>query len=332
MKTTVQLFLMCICGIVNTQGQTADKPLYRDPVHDGAADPTVIWNEQANKWYMFYTNRRANVDSLDTISWVHGTQIGIAESSNGGASWKYKGICNIDYRPTEEYSYWAPDVIENKGIYHMYLTYVPGIFSDWYHPRKIIHLTSTDLLSWKFESELKLASERCIDADVIRLPNGKWRLFYNNENDGKSIYYTDSDDLYHWPNKSKKAAKDRGEGPVTFKWKGKFWMICDSWDGLSVYSSTDLATWNKQAHNILKEPGKGIDDKVKGGHPDVVISNDKAYVFYFTHPGRVPSSKGIDTYETRRSSIQVAELYYNVEDQSIGCDRNKKASISLIPN
>jgi hypothetical protein len=28
------------------QGKLAAKPLFRDPVYDGAADPTVIWNQQ----------------------------------------------------------------------------------------------------------------------------------------------------------------------------------------------------------------------------------------------------------------------------------------------
>jgi rhamnogalacturonan endolyase len=30
--------------------EVAPKPLYRDPVHDGAADPVLIWNRQREKW------------------------------------------------------------------------------------------------------------------------------------------------------------------------------------------------------------------------------------------------------------------------------------------
>ena len=93
-------------------------------------------------------------------------------------------------------------------------------------------------------------------------------------------------------------------------WKGKNWLILDSWDGLSVYSSEDFENWEKQEKNILRIPGIGVDDKVKGGHPDVVVQGERAFVFYFTHPGRIPANKGIDNYETRRSSIQVAELNY----------------------
>ncbi|NCB09285.1 MAG: glycosyl hydrolase, partial [Bacteroidia bacterium] len=228
-----------------------------------------------------------------------------------------------------EYSYWAPEVIENNGLYHMFLTYVPGVFEDWGHERYIIHLTSQNLLDWKFESKLELASDRCIDACVFRLPNGNWRLFYNNERDGKSMYYADSPDLYHWTDSGKKVVGDRGgEGPKVFTWKGKYWMVVDNWKGLGIYSSDDMETWNRQPENILQTPGKGADDQVIGGHPDVVVSNGKAYVFYFTHPGRIPQNNGIDNTETRRSSIQVAELVYN--DGTITCDRDKPVFINLV--
>ena len=65
-------------------GADAAKPLFRDPVHDGAADPVVVWNPHEKKWFMFYTNRRANVpaDQTPGVTWVHGTRIGIAESSD----------------------------------------------------------------------------------------------------------------------------------------------------------------------------------------------------------------------------------------------------------
>lgn len=286
----------------------ADKPLFRDPVCDGAADPVIIWNSEEEKHLMFYTNRRAKADNLDGVSWVHGTEIGIAESSNGGASWEYKGTANIEYDRVEEPTFWAPDVIEHKGSYHMYLTIVPGVFEDWYHPRSIAHFTSEDLFNWNYESTLQLSSERVIDAGVFQLPNGTWRMYYNNEDDGKSIYYADSKDLYTWKDSGIQVIEDRGEGAKVFTWKGKNWLILDSWNGLSVYSSEDFENWEKQESNILQQPGTGEDDKVKGGHPDVVVHGERAYVFYFTHPGRIPENDGIDDYNTRRSSIQVAEL------------------------
>ncbi len=309
-------------------GKLAAKPLFRDPVHDGAADPVLRWSHTEGKWFMFYTNRRANVPDTPGVTWVHGTHIGIAESSDNGATWKYRGTANINYGQGE-YSYWAPEVIEHDGTYHMYLTFVPGIFADWSHPRDIIHLTSRDLLNWKYESTLKLSSNRVIDACVIRLPNGTWRMWYNNEVDHKSIYYADSPDLYKWQDRGKAMGERPGEGPKVFRWKNRYWMVVDVWKGLGVYKSDDCLKWTRQVKNLLEEPGKGPDDKVKGGHPDIVVSNNRAFLFYFTHPGRRNNTPKNDLYEQRRSSIQVVELEY--KDGQLTCDRDKPTYIQLQP-
>lgn len=303
------------------------KPIYIDPVYDGAADPTVIWNRVEKKWFMFYTNRRAKTDDSLGVRWVHGTRIGIAESSDGGTTWKYRDTANINYRPVSEYTHWAPEIIEHDGMYHMYLTYVPGIFNDWNHPRNIIHLTSSDLLNWKYESTVPLANDKVIDPCVFRLPDGSWRMWYNNEKAGKSIFYADSKDLYTWVDKGKAIAA-RGEGPKVFQWKGQYWMIIDVWKGLELYSSTDLLTWKKQEQRILEQPGKDIDDRAIGGHCDVVVNDGHAYIFYFTHPGRNKENPApVSSYLSRRSYIKFAELEYT--DGMINCDRDKPVHMQL---
>ncbi|SHH32105.1 family 43 glycosylhydrolase [Wenyingzhuangia marina] len=327
----ILMFLLVMCSVSikaqHNEKNIADKPLFRDPVFDGAADPSIIWSDEEQKWLMFYTNRRANDTSIKGIDWVHGTKIGVAESTDG-AHWTYKDTCNINYH-LKDVTYWAPEVIKYKNTYHMYLTIVPGIFKDWYHPRYIIHLTSKNLMDWGYQSKLTLASERCIDADVFQLPDGTFRMYYNNENDGKSIYYADSKDLYHWVDSGVKVVKDRGEGPVVFTWKGKNWMMNDAWKGLGVYASDDFVDWKRQEKNILQMPGTGKDDGVKGGHPDVIVNDGSAYVFYFTHPGRTAENEGKDNTQTRRTSIQVAELEYL--NGNIICNRNLPVQINLKP-
>ena len=91
------------------QGRPAPKPLYRDPVYDGAADPVVVYNKQEKKWWMLYTNRRANMQNAQGVDWCHGTRIGIAESADG-ATWKYVDTTDIGFRPNAGYTFWAPDV------------------------------------------------------------------------------------------------------------------------------------------------------------------------------------------------------------------------------
>jgi predicted GH43/DUF377 family glycosyl hydrolase len=304
----------------------APKPLFDDPIYHGAADPVIIYNKQVKKWWMFYTNRRASLNDSSGVAWVHGTRIGIAESTDGKI-WKYKDTTNINYRPDSGYTFWAPDLIEEKGVYHMYLTYVPGVFKDWNHSRNIIHLTSKDLLNWNYESTLKLVNDKVIDASIYKLPDGTWRLWYNNEKDGKSIWYADSKDLYNWIDKGKAIAA-RGEGPKTFKWQEKHFMIVDAWKGMEVYSSDDLLTWKKQTSRILENPGKGLDDQVIGGHCDVVVNKDRAFVFYFTHPGRQKDKPAArNSFEDKRSVIQLAELHYS--NGEITCDRDEPVSIRL---
>ena len=117
----------------------------------------------------------------------------------------------------------------------MYLTYVPGIFSDWNHPRHIVHLTSDDLIHWKFRKVLDLITEKVIDAGVSRMPDGTWRMWYNDEPSGKRIAYADSKDLYEWEDHGLLPGIQACEGPKVFKWKGSWWMICDEWKGFTVH-------------------------------------------------------------------------------------------------
>ena len=313
-------------------GNVAAKPLFRDPVFDGAADPVVVWNPQAKRWWMFYTNRRANAPGLSGVAWVHGTRIGIAESADDGATWKYRGVANIELPPEfggEQVTHWAPEIVAVGPEWRMFLTVVLGVFEDWKHPRTIVQLTSTNLLDWTDPKPLQLASDRVIDACVLRLPDGTWRLWYNNERDRKSIYFADSRDLAQWELRGKAVGDQSGEAPKGFRWRGSYWMVSDVWRGLAVYRSEDALTWTRQPDNLLEQPGSGADDEVKGQHPDVVLSGDRAFLFYFTHPGRRGADEKKDGTEQRRSSIQVVEL--ELKDNWLTCDRDQLTRIRLVP-
>ncbi len=331
MQRVVLIFalVLTVAPVVFAQGKVAPKPLFRDPVFDGAADPVVIWNKAKKRWWMFYTNRRANIQDSNGVVWVHGTRIGIAESTDGGATWKYIGTANInDGAGIQDVTHWAPEVVSHGKLYHMFLTVVPGIFKDWNHPRTIVHLTSRDLLNWSNPTPLTLVTDRVIDASVYRLPDGTWRLWYNNERDRKSIYFADSPDLKTWTLKGKAVGDQSGEGPKVFWWHDSYWMVTDVWRGIAVYRSDDALNWTRQpGENLVEVPGTGEDDQVKGGHPDVVVSGDRAWLFYFTHPGRRGSDEKKDGYEQRRSSIQVVELKYR--DGKISCDRNEVTRVKL---
>ncbi|WP_343418569.1 hypothetical protein [Candidatus Flexifilum breve] len=68
--------------------------MFRDPIHDGAADPVVIWNREEQAWWLLYTNRRANVE-CPGVAWVHGADIGIASSSDHGRRGATGASCKV---------------------------------------------------------------------------------------------------------------------------------------------------------------------------------------------------------------------------------------------
>ena len=218
---------------------------------------------------------------LSGVAWVHVTRIGIAESADAGRTWRYRGTADIELPSAlggNDPTYWAPDVFTAPdGTHHMFLTVVPGVFETWEHARTIVRLTSDDLLHWRNARPLALASDRVIDACVAPLPDGGWRLWYNNERDHKSIYHADSADLQTWIDRGKSpgVGERPGEGPYVFEWRGHHWMLVDLWKGLGVYRSDDLTHWTAQPGELLGRPGLGPDDGVNGGHPGLVVSNDR---------------------------------------------------------
>ncbi|MDP3177839.1 MAG: hypothetical protein Q8M76_08035, partial [Spirochaetaceae bacterium] len=193
-------------------------PLFRDPVHDGAADPVIIYSPHERAWLIFYTNRRADVEE-EGFSWVHGTDIGIASSSDGGRSWHYRGIARGLEIEEGLNTFWAPEILFADGLYHMYVSYVRGTPATWDFPRRILHYTSADLGGWTFRTALDLSSDRVIDACVHRLPGGRWRMWYKDEVDGSFIHAADSEDLYRWEPVGAVLRDRPQEGPNVFSWK-----------------------------------------------------------------------------------------------------------------
>lgn len=272
--------LLAGCAQTATQGQratqgasgkVADKiaprPLYRDPVFGDPTDPVLTYNAETKRWLMYYTQRRGS-----GIALIHGTKIGIAASSDGGATWTYVGEAKISYgqdqHPTD-YTYWAPEVIWVKGTYHMFLSYVPGIFNDWNHPREIVHLTSKDGVAWDTVGTCDLSSDKVIDACVIEKPGGGWRMFYKDERKPMALSYADSPDLNRWTAMGNAVTDRNGEGPKVIHWQGTYWLIADTWSGQGVWRSDDLTHWTAQEGVLI------------GNHGDVVISGGRAWWFYF---------------------------------------------------
>ena len=65
----------------------------------------------------------------------------------------------------------------------------------------------------------------------------------------------------------------------------------ESYTGLDVFESTDAIHWSFN-NTILNTPGSRPDDNDQGRHADVQVINNRVYIFYFTHPGRIYLSNG----------------------------------------
>lgn len=292
--------------------ESAPKPLYRDPVFDGAADVSIVYDRAAKLWKMFYTNRRATLKLPDPedVAWVHGTAIGIATSSDG-VQWRYQGTAEFPKQCTDV-TQWAPEVFYENGVYHMWLTIVPGIFHRWGvagAEARIEHLTSTDLAKWECAGTVNLDTGRVIDPTVMKLGQG-YRMWYKDERAGSRILAADSQDLRNWKKVSDQPVNPTsGEGPKAFRFKGYYWLIADVWKGLMVLRSDDARNWTEQAGYILGGPGHLPTDRHQGQHADVVVDGERAFIYYFVHQKNEPEAAA-DARWHQRTVIQVAELVY----------------------
>lgn len=318
------LAILCLTAMdMAAQQRRAPAPLFRDPITDGAADPVLIWNRQENNWWMLYTQRRANVETED-VAYCYGNDIGIASSDDNGRTWVYRGTLDLEVDKGHN-TFWAPDIVYHDGKYHLFVAYIKGVRTHWGGQAHIVHFTSDDMWDWKYEGTPELSSNSVIDGTLIQMPDGKWRMWYKDQSRGSVTMMAESDDLKNWKYDDEPAIGGGAhEGAKVFRYGDWYWMLTDEWQGMRVYRSNDLDTWEKQGL-ILDKPSSRPYDTPQGAHGDVVVFGDKAYVFYFTHPGRSEHTKastgdmGIIPFKERMSLIQVAPLV--IKDGTLVADR-----------
>lgn len=262
------------------------EPAYIDPVWHGGADPVVLWNPVKKKFYMYYTQRRAD---LKGEGWAEGSKIGIATSKDG-RKWQYAGTCKgerLEYPVEDDYSLWAPSVIYHKRTFHLYVSYVPGITGKMGKGISYIkHYTSKDGENWNFKSFIPLSSDRCIDPCVYRV--GKtWVMAYKDEAHGARTWLAESEDLNRWKVTGAAIEDLRHEAPFYWKQNGRHFMIVDAWKlQARVYESPDgLSNWAY----VTSFPA---------GHPAILQAKGKTFLIHHTHDTEMP----------RRTAIFIKEL------------------------
>lgn len=297
--------------------------LYRDPVYDGATDPTVVRDADGG-WWMFYTQRRAtHPDPGPGVAWVHGSRVGVARSDDG-LRWAYAGtlepaasglVLRAGPPPRDVgVTHWAPEVVHDGRHWRLYLTVIEGIPTQWEgHPRCIVEYVSDDLRSWTRHGPVPLASDRVIDAAVALCPDDRWRLWYKDEAAGSTTAVSVSDDLESWRSAGTAIGGRAHEGPFAFSLGGTWFLITDEWRGMAVHRSDDAIAWERQGGPdavILGESGPQEDGIQVGRHGSVVVTaHDEALLYFFTHPWWDGSElSDVDQPHHRRSAIHVARL------------------------
>jgi hypothetical protein len=330
--------------------ENAPAPLYDDPVWHGASDPAVVWlpgKGAHGEYWMYYTQRRATLESAKGVEWVHGSALGIATSPDG-LHWTYAGVAqgtlqdgdvskSLGEPVKDNATWWAPTVFWEKGNgisgggkpgdrLHMFVTYVHGIFSTWTGDRTIEHFTSDDGLRWKYVSSLPLASPRVIDPTVLKI-NGTWYLWYKNEAAGSRTFRASSPDLKEWKDEGDAKIGRGHEAPFVWHWKGTYWDLQDNGKALDAWRSENgLADWTFNTL-ILEQNSVGRRplDRGTGHHPWIVMQSPAAgpaaggdeqlVLFYFTH-------------DRNKTYMQMAEITLG-EDGKLQCDRNKYAGAGV---
>tara|TARA_R110002050_G_scaffold188756_8_gene323409 strand:+ start:6076 stop:6930 length:855 start_codon:yes stop_codon:yes gene_type:complete len=273
--------------------------IYTDPIYKGSADSEVVWNDYKKEWWMFYTARRSVCKDCP----LPAVAIGVA-SSKDWIDWKYEGCNKLDAiggDPDGPDILWAPGIIRDGNIYHMFLTFKKGSGDDsrWgISESLLLHLTApvNDLLNgWKTKGIMHVPFNS-IDATLAK--NGdEWNLFHRDIMKGEkgiNTFRITSTDINEKPENwnYKGAAKgdvnniimsgyNYQEGQFVFYWKDTFWMLTDpSNKDIPVYSSKDLESW-KLNTIILNKEGTSEFQKNRAKHPGVAVIDDRAFVFYF---------------------------------------------------
>jgi hypothetical protein len=312
----------------------APAPLYDDPITHGATDPFVLWIPARGEYFMYYTQRRANLANGRGVEWVHGSKIGIAHSKDG-VNWEYLGTCEGDHNLSDPLNvkdtpaptgggitWWAPCFLYDDAAkkFHMFVTRVDGIYDRWVGNRDIVHFVSDDAIHWTYKSTATLSSRRTIDATVYKVnpADDTWYMVYKDEAAGSHTFRAQSKDLDTWTNPTEVTRDVGQEAPYVFHWKDAWWLIVDAHaKGLRVYKSANgIDNWEYNNTVLAGTDGTRPRDNSVGLHPGIVLQQTPAgdtqcLVYYFTQQGRP-------------TVMQLAELELGPDGKMV-CNRNKFA-------
>lgn len=266
------------------------------------------------------------------------THILSAVSSDGGLMWaKETGSRLSPGGFNDRYFVWEPEVVMlPDGTFRMYY----GAYGD--SPISILSAISSDGVNWTKENGVRVAPGGVFDGlavgspDVIRLPDGRWRMYYSGSNDGAttagSILSATSVDGINWT-KELGVRLSPGNRPDGL---GEFHLCCTSVirlpDGTlkMYYTASDrpsggvgriLSAVSSDGLNWVKEAGIRVDvDSIQQRvtNPDVLMLPSGGLRMFYTAGIRGVSYGRIVSAVNFPPSSTVGRDFIPVDDSTVG--------------
>ncbi len=306
--------------------RAAPAPLFVDPNYHGSCDPEVVWNPDTQRYYLYYTARRATRQNATYV----GTPIGVVSSADL-LDWRFEGYCDFTDpatvkhtgRPDMPITFWAPGITRVGDTLHMFVTHKDNADPPWGGKGVIRHYTAPlgdPVKGWTLADPPEFTQPDPIDATIVfDQATNKHRAYYRVGNAG-GIQWAESKDLRAWTNRGRvkgdvnTLGKERfgyQEAPYVFRFADAWWMLTDPHEGLAVYRSDDGVAWTLN-NTLLADGSDRPMDATMARHPSVLVTTGRALLFYHCEPNRVygrgapgPEQR---TVEQKKSVLQVAEL------------------------
>lgn len=318
MLALLMVFCLSGCGM---RGVVPAAPLYVDPNYGGSCDPEIVWNVEAEEWWIFYTGRRTDESAEGDPN--KNTPIGVAASKDW-VNWRFVGYLDLDGQVGKKLmanQFAAPGITRDGNTYHMFASV----------DTSIVHYTapSDDLIHGWVRSETQpVNSPKTIDATPYR-KDGKLHLMYRAEKG--HFFERVTEDFVNWSTVEEITGDVsdevvRGyayqEASYVFWWKGYWWLVVDPHKGFAVFRSRDATNWRMQ-DRILEEPGVRKYDGTRARHCSVAVVDGRAFMFYHVEPGRDYEIKRMkNPKKDLKAFVQIVELGFEKGDLVVDRDRD----------
>jgi arabinan endo-1,5-alpha-L-arabinosidase len=175
----------------------------------------------------------------------------------GQNPWKKERFAvTIDPEKYDEHLFWAPHIVKDKGLYHMFVC----VGAKEGHTYAIHRLTSKDLWTWERAKGNPILKDGFDGRDPMVIRDGdQWVLYYtaNSTSDGGNhiVAAVTSKDLVRWSNRKVVFTHPREgtfagptESPFVVRRGPRYYLFITDNDIVHVYASASAFHWKPEDH------------------------------------------------------------------------------------